>query len=31
MHSQMFSHYEIVPPEIQDKIVADFVEEHEED
>jgi elongation factor G len=31
MHTQGFSHYEIVPPEIQEKIVADFVEEHEED
>lgn len=31
MHSQGFSHYEILPPELQEKIVADFVEEKEED
>ncbi|MCC6477019.1 elongation factor G [bacterium] len=31
MHTQGFSHYEIVPPEIQEKIVAEFVEEHEEE
>ncbi|MBK8130237.1 MAG: elongation factor G [bacterium] len=31
MHSQGFSHYEVVPPEIQEKIVADYVEEKDED
>lgn len=31
MHSQAFSHYEILPPEIQEKIVAEYVEEQEED
>ncbi len=31
MHSQAFADYEIVPPEIQDKIIAEFVEEQEED
>lgn len=31
MHSQAFSHYEILPPELQEKIVAEYVEEQEED
>ena len=31
MATQSFSHYEEVPPEIQQKLVADFVEEKEED
>ena len=31
MHSQAFSHYEVLPPELQEKIVAEFVEEQEED
>jgi elongation factor G len=31
MATQGFSHYEEVPPEIQQKLVADYVEEKEEE
>ena len=31
MDSQGFSHYEFVPPEIPEKIAADYVEEKDED